>query len=104
MSDLDAEWELFQNQLSNNNLSKNIVPTIQTPTETVIPKCSDIYISTQTKIAYLNQPIKLEQVFWNLPIINYYSPTDGIIKKSIKINSNTPEEVTILEKKIKDIP
>ena len=104
MSDLDAEWELFQNQLSNNNLSKNIVPTIQTPTETVIPKCSDIYISTQTKIAYLNQPIKLEPVFWNLPIINYYSPTDGIIKKSIKINSNTPEQVTILEKKIKEIP
>ena len=104
MTDLNAEWELFQNQLTNNNQSKDVAPAIQPQIKTDIPKCSDIYISTQTKIAYLNQPIKLEPVFWNLPIINYYSPTDGIIKKSIKMNSITPEQVTILEERIKNIP
>ena len=104
MTDLNAEWELFQNQLTNNNQSKDVAPAIQPQIKTDIPKCSDIYISTQTKIAYLNQQIKLESVFWNLPIINYYSPTDGIIKKSIKMNSITPEQVTILEERIKNIP
>ena len=38
-----------------------------------MPKCSDIYISTQTKIAYLNSTIDLYRIgFWKLPIINYY--------------------------------
>lgn len=104
MSDLDAEWELFQNQLSNNNQSKYTAAPIKKDFQEDIPKCSDIYISTQTKIAYLNQKIDLEPVFWNLPVIDYYEPRDGIIKKSIKMNCITPEEVTVMESKIKTIP
>ena len=86
MSDLDAEWELFQNQLSNNNQLKYTDGPIKKDFQEDIPKCSDIYISTQTKIAYLNQAIDLEPIFWNLPVIDYYNPQDGIIKKSMKMN------------------
>ena len=102
MNDLDAEWEAFQNQNTNTNSSNY---TLDSSNHTNIkkkpPKCSDIYISTQTKIAYLNMPIKLYEVFWNLKIMEYHIPSNGIIKKSIKINCDTPEEVIELEKNIK---
>ena len=62
----------------------------------------EIYISTQTKIAYLNQKIDLNALYWNIPIIDYFSPKNGIIKKSIKINCNTEKQHEELLKKIAD--
>ena len=61
------------------------------------PKCSDIYISTQTKIAYLNQPVDLQKIFWKLNLISYHVPEQGIIKKTMKVNCISPEEVGELE-------
>ena len=52
MTDLDAEWKAFQNQLSNNNQSNYIAATIKEEVELDIPKCSDIYISTKIKIGH----------------------------------------------------
>ena len=101
MTDLDAEWEAFQNQLTTNNQQNYIDETNEENEELDIPKCSDIYISTQTKIAYLNSQINLYEVFWKLEVIDYYKQEDGIIKKSIKINCDTPEQVTELEDNIK---
>ena len=103
MCDLDAEWLAFQNQTTSLNQS-NYINTAIKPVDIKkdTPKCSDIYISTQTKIAYLNSHIKLYKVFWNLQVMDYSNPFDGIIKKSIKINCNTPEEVKVLEKNIEN--
>jgi hypothetical protein len=56
-------------------------------------KCTPLNISTKTKISYLNYPIPLSDVFWKIPIINYFTPTNGVIKKQMKFNSSTPEEV-----------
>jgi TATA-box binding protein (TBP) (component of TFIID and TFIIIB) len=62
-------------------------------------KCTDLYISTQTKIAYLNMPIVLKDVFWKIPIFPYHLPQEGVVKKQMKFNSTMEEEVTdILEK------
>ncbi len=97
---LDDEWLTFQNSINNNNSMTSI---INNKKKTLPPKCSDIYISTQTKIAYLNSKIDLYNVFWNLPVLNYYSPKDGIIKKSIKITCNTINEVDKLEKNLENI-
>ena len=97
---IDNEWLLFKEQvntgliLQKETKKKNVLNNI--------PKCSEIYISTQTKIAYLNQPINLNNIFWRLPVINYYLPKNGIIKKSIKINSNTEEQLNKLDKKISE--
>ena len=55
--------------------------------ENVPPKCSEIYISTKTQIAYLNQSIDLADVFWSIPIIPYHSQEEGLIKKSMKFNT-----------------
>jgi hypothetical protein len=55
--------------------------------------CSSLNISTKTKISYLNYQIPLSDVFWKIPITYYYEPTNGVIKKQMKFNSSTPEEV-----------
>jgi hypothetical protein len=94
---LDNEWLKFQESGCYEKKKKNI--EIEDGGES--PKCSDIYISTQTKIAYFNQEINLQEVFWKLNVIDYYIPKNGIIKKSMKINSNSVEEVNQLEELIK---
>lgn len=59
---------------------------------------SDIYISTKTKIAYLNlKEIDLYNVFWKINILPYHLPKEGIVKKSIKINCNNEEETKQLD-------
>ena len=97
--DLDSEWLEFQNSINNNITTDNHNNKIKVK-QKEIPKCSEIYISTQTKIAYLNTHIDLYKIFWELPILKYFNPQNGIIKKSIKINCNSIEEVVELEKKI----
>lgn len=94
---LDEEWMNFQNNGLKDDITVAINKNIQ---KKEIPKCSDIYISTQTKIAYLNQTIPLYDIFWRLPVLDYFKPEEGIIKKSIKINCNTKEDVKVLEEKI----
>jgi TATA-box binding protein (TBP) (component of TFIID and TFIIIB) len=64
------------------------------------PKCGDIYISTKTKIAYLNMKIPLQEIFWKIPVIKYFVPEEGVIKKQIKINSDTAIAVTELDKRL----
>ena len=56
-------------------------------------KCTDLYISTQTKISYLNMPIVLNDVFWKIPVLPYHMQSNGVVKKQMKFNSNTQEEV-----------
>ncbi len=88
--DLDTAWSDFQqnnytetngvHQPQKNNLKKNI-------------ECSELYISTKTKISYLNNAIDLYNVFWKIPIINYYSECEGVVKKEMKFNSLTKNEL-----------
>ena len=96
---IDNEWLHFKDNQNSNIKSKvELSPPKEKISHIKVPECSDIYISTQTKIAYLNQKIDLYKVFWLLPVIDYFSPKNGIIKKSIKTNSNSQEETDILDK------
>ena len=95
---LDEEWLNFQTSTNTQNVDNIVKPQV---TKKEMPKCSDIYISTQTKIAYLNQPINLNDVFWKLKVMEYHLPQNGVIKKSIKINCHSPEQVKELEENIK---
>jgi len=65
------------------------------------PKASNIYISTKTKIAYLNTPIDLKELFWKIPIIPYALQKDGIIKKQMKFNSLVVEDLAFIQDKLK---
>lgn len=61
--------------------------------EDVVKYSKPLRISTMTKIVYLNNSniINIDKLFWLLPIINYNSFQTGIVKKNIKINSNSIE-------------
>jgi len=63
------------------------------------PEASDIYISTKSKIAYLTHPIDLK-IFWDIPVAPYSSPSNCVIKKQIKINSSSQEELEIIQQKL----
>ena len=97
MSILDKEWINFKNAIKTNNPLKL---NINSKKKKEMPKCSDIYISTQTKIVYLNTSIDLNNVYWKIPITNYYLPKIGVLKKSIKINTINKDDISELEAKI----
>ena len=95
----DDAWENFKNN-NFDTIQSEILP-IETK-NLIIPKPSAIYISTKTMIGYLNRPINLQEVFWEIPIEPYQTMRSCIIKKQIKINCNTKEEVVILDKHIEN--
>ena len=66
------------------------------------PVCSNIYISTKTKISYLNEPIDIKKVFWNIPISPYSTPNECIIKKQIKVSTTDPEELKEIKELLKN--
>lgn len=66
------------------------------------PKCSDIYISTKTKISYLNMPIDIKKVFWSIPISPYSTPQECIIKKQIKVSTTDPNELAEIKDLLKN--
>ncbi len=66
------------------------------------PKCTNIYISTKTKISYLNMPIDIKKVFWSIPISPYSTPTECIIKKQIKVSTTDPNELVEIKELLKN--
>ena len=94
MKDTDLAWQEFINNGELFSKSK------EEKKETTIPKCSDIYISTQTKIAYISDPVDLNKVFWKIKILPYHYGRVGVLKKQMKTVCNTLEESEDLNKKI----
>ena len=80
MDTIDDDWENFlqtdgediiDNPINNyvNNF-KNNQDNSQSNDVKNIPKCSDIYISTKTKISYLNKNnIDIKKIFWDIFLI-----------------------------------
>ena len=69
-----------------------------------IPTPTALYISTKSKIVYLNntENLELNRMFWGIPIIPYATPTNGVIKKQTKFNSTTEEELNYINDKVKE--
>jgi TATA-box binding protein (TBP) (component of TFIID and TFIIIB) len=63
----------------------------------------ELSISTKTKVLFLNTPIDINTVFWNIPIVEYWCPENGVIKKQMKIVSKTQEEYDIYKSKLEGI-
>jgi len=72
------------------------------PSENRQPVCSNIYISTKTKISYLNTPIDIKKVFWSIPISPYSTPNECIIKKQIKVSTTDPKELEEIKELLKN--
>jgi hypothetical protein len=117
---IDQEWENFISSVNNNNQDsssdeendKNIIlddvneelvsANLSIDLNSEAPKSTDIYISTKTRIAYLNTLIDLKNIFWNVPIISYTNPVNGVVKKQMKFVSNTNDELEFIQSKLKD--
>jgi hypothetical protein len=69
-----------------------------------VPKCDELYISTKTKVLFLNQPIDIQTVFWNIPVIEYWRPIMGVVKKQMKFVAKTEEEYNEYRKKLEGVP
>ena len=97
MVDIDDDWESFLQNDGCNDDSEDItnreIPSTEKNSDNLqmnnvkgIPKCSALYISTKTKICYLNTDnIDIKGIFWKLPVTKYHLPVNGIIKKTNKI-------------------
>lgn len=113
---IDDEWASFlsdqsdtgnrsSNQLSGGLMIPSIAPKSQVDcplsgaplnddrfADCPAPECDELYISTKTKVLFLNQSIDINAVFWKLPVISYSAPENGIIKKQMKVVSTSEEE------------
>jgi hypothetical protein len=85
------------NANKHNNSNTNAHATANS--KITIPEPTEIYISTKSKIAYLTEPVDLK-IFWDIPVIPYATASNGVIKKQIKFNSKTPEELNIIQEKL----
>ena len=65
-----------------------------------VAKFSELFISTKTKVLFLNQPIDIATIFWKIPIVEYWKPECGVIKKQMKIVSKDPAEYEGLKCKL----
>lgn len=93
---LDDEWSLYLNSNGNNtnimNEKANNVKDVCSVNNTEVPVCDDLYISTKTKVLYLNQEINIHDIFWKIPIVEYWKPEKGVVKKQMKIVSKSIED------------
>lgn len=109
---MDNEWKQYLLGQSNNQSAdftktepSSNEPIILTDQPTnIMPKCEDLYISTQTKVLFLNQEIDIHRIFWEIPITEYWRPVSGVVKKQMKIVSKTPEEYELYREKLQNIP
>lgn len=89
MSHVENDWESFCS-----GDYKDVQTDVPTSTRKIdTPKCSDIYISTKTTISFLDREIHLKDTFWNIPVVPYHIPLTGVIKKQMKFNSFSEEEL-----------
>ena len=104
---IDDEWSSFL-QSQNSTVIKTTAPSFNCLDEKTnipeMPICEELYISTKTKVLYLNQSIDIHRIFWLIPIADYNSPRECVIKKQIKIVSKTKEEYDEYKKRLESIP
>ena len=109
---INDEWEKYfqQNDMENeydidNDADETAIPptdeyndiTKYNYNETASsPKFTDLYISTTTTISYLNIPIDIHSVFWDIPIMLYSTPKEGVVKKQMKFVCTSQEDLDII--------
>jgi LysM repeat protein len=89
------------NDVDNNaNIAQSKIANLSSDLTSLAPKATNIYISTKTKIAYLDRIIDLKKIFWDVPVIPYAKPCNGVIKKQMKFNLASQEELTFIQDKL----
>lgn len=105
--DLDQLWQQFtlhgtvdeEDEPAETETAQDMLASVAAVCDTV-PQATDIYISTKTIIAYLNHPIDLAQVFWQVPVLKYSTMACGVVKKQMKFNSLCRQELATIEDRL----
>jgi hypothetical protein len=125
--DINDEWKMFLSSSGVKDNDKKYEPQEKYS----VPVPTPLYISTKTNIAYLNQQkkdtiisknnnvnenknvnendnenekkINILSLFWNVPVIPYEAPTNGILKKQILIKSEKEEDLQKIKDKLLNI-
>ena len=107
MTDIDDEWNSYltkQTLPSDINTLNNITEHVTSDIDSKsIPVCDDLYISTKTKVLFLNQEIDIDGIFWEIPIVEYWQPSEGVIKKQMKIVSKNEDDFNKYRQKLENV-
>lgn len=94
--DVDDLWDSFDpnkskiiKDVNNSNKYKGVTPPLPNP----------INISTKTMLATLNTHINLS-VFWDIPIIKYSLPIEGVVKKELRFVSTSAQQLEEMQQKL----
>jgi len=101
--ELEEQWKQFMNgtNVDENSLNFQTKQGGRNNINEEPPECTKLKISTKSKIIYLNQRFDLDNLFWKVPIIDYDSEKEGVIKKQMKFNFTCQDQVVIFEEKLK---
>ena len=80
----EAETKVVESNIEPNK-SKNVEFIDLQNDDTSIPKSTELYISTKTKIGYCEIELDIANIFWKIDVIPYQQISKGIIKKQMKI-------------------
>jgi hypothetical protein len=118
MNTLDDEWIQFlkQNGIdmsytkeheghNDEEIIDNVLPQIVCDVKETkeVSHEYELSISTKTEKLFLNCAIDIDDIFWKIPIVEYWRPDVGVIKKQMKIVSKTIEEYEIYNERLKTI-
>ena len=114
MTNIDSEWKNFLKTLDTNISSGYCISSDDNDDNSNTPDfsddvdnepnsnivedfrrmpCEELYISTQTRIFFLNvHHLDVNKIFWNIQVIPYFQTIDGVIKKQIRLVCKTKEE------------
>ena len=104
MAELENEWMQYltmQHTEKTTGFSsetthiKRVSNDIDGPSIGKINHDMELLISTKTKVLFLNHIVDIHNLFWKIPVIDYWNPVIGVLKKQIKVVSKTPEEFEI---------
>ena len=117
MAHIDSEWQAFLQ--ANGDMSFMMdIPNVEenndiisdnemeygegepSPSKNARMECEELYISTQTKIFFLNTTnLDVDKIFWNTKVIPYTMRSNGVIKKQIRFISKNKEEYEVYVQK-----
>lgn len=87
-TDVDADTEAdVETETESNKKVQQYKPEMGVADENM-----ELIISTKTKVLFLNQAIDIHGIYWEIPILSYWIPKQGVLKKQIKVVSKTPED------------
>lgn len=115
---VDEEWSTFMKMqvqdrtfafagvLRTPDWKKDEKPFLEKSVDPLLPapECDALNISTKTKALFLNQEIDIHNVFWEIPVVEYWTPRCGVVKKQMKVVCNSPEELDAYSLRLQSIP